>query len=300
MPENKKVFFIINKYSGPGYQPEVEGKLISRCGELNMECSIEFTQGRGHATELAKQAVRDGFKMVFAMGGDGTVNEVAKGLIHSPAIMGILPKGSGNGLARHLGIPLKFPAMLDVLSAEQHIEMDTILINEHLSVNVSGIGFDGHVAGLFGKNGKRGLISYGKLVIQEFLRFKEFNIALVVDGQSINRDAFIVALANSAQFGNNAKVSPFASVRDQYIDVCFIKKVPFIKAPGFALKMFNGTLNNSSFVEIIQAQKISIQFPNPMPFHVDGESMEATRNFAIKIQPRSLNMLVPAHVKGKL
>ncbi len=300
MPENKKVFFIINKYSGTGYQPEVEGKITTRCGELDMECTLEFTQGRGHATELAQQAIREGFKLVFAMGGDGTMNEVAQGLVHSTVTMGIMPKGSGNGLARHLGIPLKFPGMLDLLSSTHHIAMDTILINDHLSVNVSGIGFDGHVAGLFGKNGKRGLTGYGKLVVQEFFRFKEFNVTTVLDNQAINRDAFIIALANSSQFGNNAKVSPFASVCDQRIDVCFIKKFPLTQALGFAQKMFSGTINKSSFVEIIQAQEISIHFPNPMPFHVDGESMDPTDNFSIKIQPGSLNMLVPAHVKGKL
>ena len=178
--------------------------------------------------------------------------------------------------------------------------MVTILVNDHLSVNVSGIGFDGHVAGLFGKNGKRGLAGYGKLVIQEFFKFKEFNITLALDGQSINRDAFIIALANSSQFGNNAKVSPLASVCDQRIDVCFIKKIPLTQALGFARKMFTGTINKSSFIEIVQAQKISIHFPNPMPFHVDGESMEPTSDFSIKIQPGSLKMLVPAHVKGKL
>jgi diacylglycerol kinase family enzyme len=156
------------------------------------------------------------------------------------------------------------------------------------------------VAGLFGKNGKRGLAGYGKLVIQEFFRFKEFNTTLILDGQSINRNAFIIAMANSSQFGNNAKVSPFASVCDQRIDVCFIKKVPLTQALGFAQKMFNGSINKSSFVEIMQAQEIAIHFPSPMPFHIDGESMESNCDFSIKIQPSSLKMLVPAHVKGKV
>lgn len=300
MPENKKVFFIINKYSGTGYQPEVEGKIITRCGELNLECTIEFTLGRGHATELAKKAVLEGFELVLAMGGDGTVNEVAQGLIHSNVTMGIMPKGSGNGLARHLGIPLKFPAMLELLSSTQFITMDTMLVNDHLSVNVCGIGFDGHIAGLFGKNGKRGLIGYSQLAVQEFFSFKEFNARLTLDGQSIGRDAFIIALANSSQFGNNAKVSPFASVCDQRIDVCFIKKVPLTQVLGFARKMFNGSINKSSFVEIMQAQEISIQFSSPKPFHIDGESMKPASDFSIKIQPSSLKMLVPTHVKGKL
>ena len=300
MPENKKVFFIINKYSGTGYQPEVEGKITTRCGALNMECTIELTQGRGHATELAKRAVREGFKLVFAMGGDGTVNEVARGLVHSDVTMGILPKGSGNGLARHLGIPLKFPSMLELLNSTRTIAMDTISINEHLSVNVSGIGFDGHIAGLFGRNGKRGLIGYGKLVVREFFRFKEFCTHLVVDDQLLTRDTFILALANSSQFGNNARVAPEASVCDNRIDVCFIRKVPLYQTLGFIRKMFDGTLHQSSFVEIVRAQKITIDFLEPMPFHIDGESMEPVKNFSIKIQPGSLKMLVPIHQKDKI
>ena len=106
MNESKKVLFIINKYSGSGYRPEVEGRIITRCVELNLECTIEFTKDRGHAKELAHEAVTKNFNMVFAVGGDGTVNEVAQGLVHSDVIMGILPKGSGNGLARHLSIPI--------------------------------------------------------------------------------------------------------------------------------------------------------------------------------------------------
>lgn len=298
MPENKKVFFIINKYSGTGFQPEIENKIINRCGELNMECTIEFTRGRGHATELAKQAVHNGFSLVMAMGGDGTVNEVARGLVHSSATMGILPKGSGNGLARHLGISLKFPSMLELLGSSRSIAMDTLTVNRHLSINVSGIGFDGHVAGLFGKDGKRGLAGYAKLVLREFLRFREFPIHFELDDQPLDRTAFILAIANSSQFGNNAKVSPLASVCDHLMDVCVIKKFPITHAIGFARKMFSGALNSSAFVEILQAKKLTIHFEKPMPFHIDGESMEPAQDFEIKMQPGSLNMLVPAHGKG--
>ncbi len=292
MAENK-VFFIINKYSGTGFKSAIEGRIIDACAQLKLECTIEYTLYKGHATELARRAVAENFPHVFAMGGDGTMNEVAQGLVHTSTAMGILPKGSGNGLARHLQIPLKTHLALQLLDHHQIIAMDTMLINNHLSINVSGIGFDAHVAGKFGETGKRGLIGYCKLVMKEFLHFKEFNAAMILDGKNLQRQSFILVLANSSQFGNNAKVSPFASVCDQLIDVCFIKKVPISQALGFALKMFTGHLHHSAFVEILQGKNVKIKFDQPMPFHIDGEAMEPTVNFDIAITPGSLRMIVP-------
>ncbi len=297
MNENNKVFFIINKFSGAGFRPELEGLIISQCDLLNLECTIEFTRDRGHATELAVTASSRGFSKVFAVGGDGTVNEVAQGLVHSNTIMGIIPKGSGNGLARHLGIPMNIKKSLEILTSQKIIQMDTLMVNSNLSVNVSGIGFDGHVAGLFGKDGKRGLLGYIKLVSKEFFSFKEFSVALKADDQLLQRTAFILAIANSSQFGNNATISPYASVCDQLMDVCFIKKVPLMQSIGFVKKMFSGNIDTSAFVEIIKAKKMSVQFPKPMPYHIDGEAMAPTSNFEITLQPASLRMIVPDNPK---
>lgn len=300
MNENKKVFFIINKYSGGGYRPEVEGRIITACGRNNLECTLEFTQDRGHATELARQAVKEGYGKVFAVGGDGTVNEVAQGLINTGVSMGILPKGSGNGLARHLGIPMNFSKSLNQLSSRQTIEMDTVLVNGKLSVNIAGIGFDGHVAGLFGKNGKRGLVGYSRLVIQEFQHFPEFPADLEVDGRHLQREAFIIAFANSTQFGNNAKIAPGASVIDQRIDLCLIRKVPVMHMLGFMQKMFSGKLHRSAYVEIIQAKKINVHFHQPTAFHIDGEAMEPQTSFTAEVQPGSLKMLVPDNTSTRV
>jgi len=293
MSENNKVFFIINKYSGRGFRPELEGLIVSQCDALNLECTIEFTQDRGHATELAKNASAAGFDKVFAVGGDGTVNEVAQGLVRTSTKMGIIPKGSGNGLARHLGIPMSVKKSLNILASDKTIRMDTILVNNKLSVNVSGIGFDGHVAGLFGKNGKRGLLGYVKLVTKEFFGFKEFAIAAHADGKVLQRNAFILAIANSSQFGNNATISPLASVCDELMDVCFIKKVPLSQSIGFAQKMFTRRIDTSAFVEIIKAKELSINFPEQMPYHIDGEPMEPASTFIIELIPASLTMIVP-------
>lgn len=298
MNESKKVFFIINRFSGTGYRESLEGRMIDACAALNYGCTIEHTQARGHATELAQRAVAEKFDIAFAVGGDGTVNEVAQGLIGSNVAMGILPKGSGNGLARHLGIPMKFADALKLMTSSQIINMDTMSVNGKLSVNVSGIGFDGHVAGMFGKDGKRGLAGYTKLVLKEFVSYKEQKAKVTVDGTSQDTSSFIIALANSSQFGNNARVAPLASVCDELIDVCFIKKIPFSHVIGFATKMFTGMLDKSSLVQIKKGKKITIDFATPVAFHIDGEPQDPASQFNVEIDPGRLKMIVPTHRKN--
>ena len=299
MAENK-VFFIINKYSGTGFQSSIEGRIIDACAKYKLEGTIEYTRHKGHATELARKAVAEDFTRVFAMGGDGTVNEVAQGLVNTSVAMGIIPKGSGNGLARHLQIPLRTHSALRLLENGKTITMDTIRINDKVSVNVSGIGFDAHVAGKFGKDGKRGLLGYAKLILQEFRRFKEFEVKASLDQAVCVRKSFIIAVANSSQFGNNARVAPAASVIDGKMEICFIRKVPLSQAIGFIGKMFTGRISHSSFVEIIKASRFEAEFSGNLPYHIDGESHPATDRFTVEVQPSSLNVIVPTATKNKL
>ena len=284
---------MVNKFSGGGYRPEVEGRIIEMCKNANIECHIEFTQSPGHATELAQWAVAQKMDFVFAVGGDGTVNEVAQGLVGTKVAMGILPKGSGNGLARHLQMPMDFKRSLDLIANHQEELIDTMLINGRLSVNVSGIGFDGHVAALFANKAKRGLVGYTKLVLNEFRRFKPFEAKVTMNGKTFDTKSFIIALANSSQFGNNAKVAPQASVRDQLIDVSFIQKIPLTQAAGFAGKMFTGKLDKSRYVDIYKSSKLFIQLKEPVAFHIDGEALEAASAFEAVIKPASLKVLLP-------
>jgi diacylglycerol kinase (ATP) len=298
-PPVSKVLFIINKYSGTGFISALEEYIIDYCAELKIEVTIEFTLHKGHATELAREAVAQGYERIFAIGGDGTVNEVAQAVVNTNVALGIIPKGSGNGLARHLHIPLRAHAALKLLDKYKILPIDTLRINNKLSVNVSGIGFDAHVASQFGINGKRGLINYGKLVMQEFVSYREFPLEIEVDDIKLKRKSFILAFANSSQFGNNAKISPFASVCDELIDVCFIKKVPLTEALPFAQKMFTGRMNRSRFVEVIQGKHLKIEFERPMPFHIDGEAMEPEKVFNVEIDPASLKMIVPVDAKER-
>lgn len=289
----EKVLFIINKYSGKGFQASVEGEVINACAAAGVEGIIEYTGSKGHATELAQEAVTLGYSRVFAMGGDGTVNEVARALIHTPVAMGIIPTGSGNGLARHLRIPLKTHAALKQLQQCSITTIDTLLINGGLSVNVSGFGFDAHVASQFGKSGERGFSGYAKLVLGEFQRYKEFEVIGELDGVKSTKPAFMVALANASQFGNNAVVSPGASVSDGAVDVCFIRRISMLEAVPFLTKIFRGKIERSRFVTIVRAKKFIATLSVPQPIHLDGEPMSPTNQIDVEVVPKSLKVIVP-------
>lgn len=291
--EVNKVLFIVNKHAGTGYLPEVEGKIIEACEQRDIECTIAFTQSRGHATELAKSAVTENiFQQVIAVGGDGTVNEVANGLLHSSIPMGIIPKGSGNGLARHLKIPISVPLSLKSLFTSQLIAMDTFRLNGKLSLNVSGIGFDGHIANLFAKDKKRGLQGYTKLALNEFLQFKEFEARIETEEKTFTRKAFVIAVANSSQYGNNARIAPSASVCDQLLHINILKKVPPYRL-DFIYSFFNGNINSSPYCEVFETKKMTIAVDKTMSFHIDGEPCGSSNLFTIELIPASLKMLCP-------
>jgi YegS/Rv2252/BmrU family lipid kinase len=290
---DKSALFIINKFAGGGFHPKVEGKILDICAKHNVECSIEFTRSRGHATTLAQEGAAKKFDSIVAVGGDGTVNEVARALVNTNHVMGIVPKGSGNGLSRHLGIPLAFEKAVENIFIGKTFRMDTFTINNRLSLNVSGIGFDGHVANLFGKDGKRGLVGYTKLTLKEFLHFKSFPLTISIDGTKQNKSAFVLAIANSSQYGNNARIAPLASVTDELLHLSLLKKVPSHMSIPFMLKMFTGRIHQSSFCETLIGKSITINTSEPQPFHVDGEPTGYGQQFIIQVQPLSLTLVVP-------
>lgn len=296
---SRSALFIINKFAGGGFQPKVEGKILDICAKHNVECSIEFTRDRGHATVLAQEGVDKKFNCIVAVGGDGTVNEVARALVNTQQVMAIVPKGSGNGLSRHLGIPLPFEKAVENVFTGKVLRMDTFTINNRLSLNVSGIGFDGHVANLFGKDGKRGLLGYAKLTLKEFLRFKVFPIDINIDGKEEKSISFVVAIANSSQYGNNARIAPLASVTDELLHLSILKKVPVRMSIPFMFKMFTGQVHQSAYCETLSGKNITISTPHPQPFHVDGEPTGYDQQFNIKLQPHSLSITVPQHTSKR-
>ena len=291
--QHQPILFIINKVAGKGFLPTVEGKILDICARYQAECTIEFTRSKGHATELAREGIAKGFKKIVAIGGDGTLNEVAQALVHTEVTMGIVPKGSGNGLSRHLGIPLNFEEAVEAVFTGHPILMDTFLLNDHLSINVSGVGFDGHVANLFGKDGKRGLLGYIKLTVQEFFHFNEYTGSLTIDGKTHSVRAFILAIANSTQYGNNARIAPLASVTDHKLHITLLSKVPLHALLPFMLRFFSQRVYDSAYCKTYEGKELKLSMERAVPYHVDGEPTGSAQEFSIKVQPASLHMLVP-------
>lgn len=292
MNEAKKILFIVNKFAGTGYRSEVEGRILTTCEKHDVECTIEFTEGPGHATELARKAAASDVRAVVAVGGDGTLNEVAQGLLHTNMPMGLIARGSGNGLARHLGIPLAIPSALENLFTGKILSMDTFTMNGKVSLNVSGIGFDGHIANLFGGKTKRGLTGYTKLALREFLRFREFESAITIAGKVLKRKAFVLAVANSSQYGNNACIAPSASVTDGLLHINVLKKIPPYRF-DFVYAFFSKRIHRSTFCEIHQTPDLTVETSVPVPYHVDGEPCGVAQSFHIAVSPASLKVIVP-------
>lgn len=294
MSEVKKLLFIVNKFSGAGYKPTLRRKILNACKKHQAKATIQFTAKAGHATILAKEAILKKFDAVIAVGGDGTVNEVAQGLVHSSTSMGIIPKGSGNGLARHLGISMRPANALRQLLTGKEIAIDTFLLNDRLSVNVSGVGFDGHIANLFSTGTKRGLRGYARLVTQEYFRFKEFEFDVQLNAQKNRHEkAFMIAFANSSQYGNNARVAPQSSVKDQALQLIILKKIPLYRGLVFGFKMFSRKLKPGKRYQSLTFQNCILKTKHPVAFHVDGEACGYASEFKIDLQPQSLNMIVP-------
>ena len=297
--DNKKFAFIVNPRAGISEGRTLEELIRQHSSLHHATFEIFYTQSRGHATELALASSREGYDFVIAVGGDGTVNEVAQGLMGTSTIMGIVPKGSGNGLARHLGIPLNVAQSVSALFSSEVLAMDVFTINGRLSLNVSGIGFDGHVTNLFGVKSGRGLLGYVKITAQEFTTFREFSADIQANNERFKRNAFIIAIANSSQYGNNAYIAPTASVCDGLLHVNILKKIPVYRM-DFLYDFFSGRVGNSPYSEIIETAALELTTSTPVSYHVDGEPAGQADQFTVILRPAALNVLHPPLSKTRI
>jgi YegS/Rv2252/BmrU family lipid kinase len=289
----KRILFIINPISGIGKQKKV-GKLIHECLDPEQFIpEIKFTTHAGHAKVLAMEASAEGIDVVVAVGGDGTVNEIATGLVGSQTAMGILPAGSGNGLARHLKIPMNLSRAMEVLNKHRVTPIDTASINDQLFVNVAGVGFDATVARKFASAGKRGFSTYFRITVNSYFNYQPKQYKLEIDGKIFKRRALLVSFANSSQFGNNASIDPAADVSDGFIDVCIVGKMPFWKVFFLAPLLFFNRFDQTRYIEIIRAKKVVLHRKKGKSIHLDGDPHEMGKDLVMKVNPLSLQVVVP-------
>lgn len=293
----RKALFIINPISG-GKKKDGVPELIKDTVDAGvMEPVIAFSDGVSHARVIAAEAVGK-FDTVVAVGGDGTVNEVASAIVGTDTSLGIVPFGSGNGLSRFLGIPMDTKSAIKNLASGRTEIIDSARVNGQPFFNMAGMGFDAHISEIFSHGKKRGFISYIKSSIKEVVGYQPQNYHLDIDGKKYDYKAFMLSIANSSQYGNNVHISPKASLQDGLLDVCVIKPFPLWRFPEMSVRMLIKATEGSKYVEIIRGKQILIKRERSGPIHLDGEPQMAGTGVDITILPNSLKVIVGPSFKN--
>lgn len=291
----EKILFIVNPISGHHDKsnfPSIVEKLIDKD---KYDYTITLTEYGGHAVELTKQAIENQYDIIVAVGGDGTINEVATTMIGASQTFAIVPYGSGNGLARHLHLPLKPDKVItEVINKGVKSKIDTAAMNGVPYISIAGVGFDAIIADFFAQDPHRGIKTYVKLVTKEYLHFQPKKYHLILDGkEKIDCEPFFISFANSNQFGSNAVVSPTASLNDGLLDVCIFKKPNMLQVPYVATRLLTKKIDRTHFVDIHKAQKIQVIRENDEIANIDGEAVMMPKDIIVEINPLSLNILLP-------
>lgn len=291
----EKILFIVNPISGHHDKsnfPSIVEKLIDND---KYDYTITLTEYGGHAVELTKQAIDNQYDIIVAVGGDGTINEVATTMIGASQTFAIVPYGSGNGLARHLHLPLKPDKIItEVINKGVKSKIDTAAMNGVPYISIAGVGFDAIIADFFAQDPHRGIKTYVKLVTKEYLHFQPKKYHLILDGkEEIDCEPFFISFANSNQFGSNAVVSPTASLNDGLLDVCIFKKPNMLQVPYVATRLLTKKIDRTHFVDIHKAQKIQVIRENDEIANIDGEAVMMPKDITVEINPLSLNILLP-------
>lgn len=287
----QRVLFIINPVSGTKRKEKLVGLINDVFKSEKVEYSIEFTQYAGHAKEIASNATENGFGCIVAVGGDGSVNEVGSALAGKNCTLGIIPSGSGNGLARSLKISMDVREALFQLLEGKTVDIDTLRLNELFFINVAGLGFDAQVAHLFKKQKKRGLLSYMKAMLVVYSRFKPIEISYKIEGDTYQEKVFLMSFANSEQYGNNAYIAPLASLNDGLIDISILKPFPLYAAPGIVLSLVTKRIHKSKYFVGHQVSELELATSGDAEIHIDGEAMHVGNTMKVGVQPEKLMII---------
>ncbi len=288
--QKKRALFIINPISGGKNKDKLPSLIDQILDKSKYDYEIVFTERPGHASELSAQS---GYDCFISVGGDGTINEVARNLVHSKAAMGILPQGSGNGLSRHVGIHMNVEKAIAQLNTAKEILMDTCSINGNVFVNMAGVGFDAHIGKVFAESKERGFKTYVVKTLTEYNAYKPQLYTLNYDNQELKTNAFLISFANSSQYGNNAYIAPDAAINDGLLEICMLKPFSVFSLPGIGIRLFNKTIKQSKYFQTVKAKSLVLERESEGVAHLDGEPMNFGKKLEIKVIPQSLRLLVP-------
>lgn len=293
MDGDRRILVIINPISGSGNKTGIAEKVRSFLTDAGFDVTVKFTERPGHATELARAAVDRNDYAVIACGGDGTVNETASALCGSQTILGIIPSGSGNGLARHLDIPVDTVLSLKNILKANVIEADYATMNGRPFFCTFGLGFDAVVSHKFAAQSRRGMFSYVKSAVTEYLRYKSETYTISANGRILTEKAMIIAVCNASQWGNNAYIAPRASITDGLLDIIIVHEGTPIDSALMGLDLFTGYLDKNTMIQSFRAPSAVIYRSHEGPAHLDGEPIDLGEIINIKCRHHGLKIFAP-------
>ena len=288
-----KARLIINPISGTGSKRGLDRYVADALSPLGWELETTYTQCHGDATRLAAEAVDMDYDAVLAAGGDGTVNETAAALCGSRTALGIIPCGSGNGLARHLGIPIDVREGVKVIHDHQPHPIDYATVNGMKFFCTFGVGFDAAVSEKFAKQKRRGKLSYIRSAISEYVSYNPQVYTISANGKILTQKAFIVACCNASQYGNNAFIAPAASIRDGQLDVTIVYDGNILENAWTGVEMLTGSIGNHGKIRTFRIPALTVRRAAPGPAHIDGDPLHLPAELDIRCHPAAIRIFVP-------
>lgn len=291
----KKFYVIINPISGTKSKKEIPEKFTA-FDARRYDVHIFLTGYEGHATDIAMEAVREKVDYVIAVGGDGTINEVAKVLVDTDVILGIIPSGSGNGLARDLHIPMNYDKAIEIIRENNVTKIDYGVANDNVFFCTCGVGFDALVSEKVLTQSSRGKLMYAKSMLEVFFNYKPESYKVISPDGVFEDKAFLVTCANASQYGNNGFIAPHANIQDGKMNIAILKPFPTIDAAKTAIQLVSKNIsNNSKLVEILTSEAL-IKRKKPGVMHLDGNAIQTDKDICVRIVHKGLNVLVPEEV----
>jgi len=299
---DRKLLFLVNPISGTRTKEKLIAFITEKVTSVGLLFTIDYTNATGNYTLLKEKVIADRFTDIIIVGGDGSVNQVVQAFAAQRIRFGILPVGSGNGLARAAGIPTKIKRALQVIIEGNTMQVDAFTINDAFSCMLSGLGFDAQVAHNFARKAKRGLFNYTKESLLHFFKAQPYGFEIKLPEFSFFTDAFLISIANSNQFGNNVTIAPQAKLNDGLLDVIVVQKMHKVKLPYAILKQLSGNNKMQQLVEdmehknIVYFQTPSVEISNLKlaPLHIDGEAVASAQQLRVKVLPNYFTLFVPA------
>jgi len=287
------VTFIVNPFSGTSQKGNLEGLIKKHLDSRKYHYQISYTETAGHATMLSKEAVSTGSKIIVAVGGDGSVNEVAQSLLHKDACLGILPGGSGNGFAMHLGLGRNVEKAIGHINTGKPKLIDTCTVNDKFFLNLAGVGYDARIAYLTKQNKKRGFFPYFKTSMKEAINYRPVTLEITLDGDTFTGKYAMAIVANASMFGYYFTIAPPAKFDDGLLDLVLINDAPIIKYIASSYRFLNRSLHKSNITDFYQASDIKIKVLEDDYFHIDGEGMLSEKELHFRVVPNSLKVICP-------